>query len=72
MRLFTPDKTELIVISSVEPHQEGLAIEGTIMGAMPMKAVLRPEEMRRGMRLLSARVIVKSLTMLFSRSKRSS
>ena len=65
MRLYTPDKTELLVIKSVRPHKDGLIIEGTSMGAMPMKAILRPEELRRGFRLVSLRTIVTAIVMLF-------
>jgi hypothetical protein len=65
MRLFTPDKTELINVSSVRAHPEGLVIEGKIMGAMPMKAVLRPAELRRSFRLLTFGVAWKTVTMLF-------
>ena len=65
MRFYTPDKTELIVIKSVQPHKDGLIIEGTIMGAMPMKAILRPEELRRVFRLLSLRTIFTAIAMLF-------
>jgi hypothetical protein len=48
MRLFMPDKTELIDVSAVHAHPEGLIIEGKIIGAMPVKAILRPSELRRG------------------------
>ena len=65
MRFYTPDKTELIVIKSIQPHKDGLIIEGTIMGAMPMKAILRPEELRRVFGLLSLRTIFTAIAMLF-------
>jgi len=65
MKLVTPDNTDLIVITAVAPHRDGLLIEGTIMGAMPMKAVLRPTELRRGLRFLNLRVIAALLGMLF-------
>ncbi len=67
MRLVTPDKTELIVVTVVEPHKDGIAIEGTIMGAMPMKAVLTPAELRRSLRFVSFRLVFKLLAMLFAR-----
>lgn len=70
MRLSTPEKTELITISSVKPYEDGLSIEGKIMGTMPMKAVLRPEDLRSGLRLLSFRLLVRIIAMLFSRSDR--
>ena len=65
MKLSTPDNTDLIVITAVAPHKDGLLIEGTIMGAMPMKAVLRPTELRRGLRFLNPRVIAALFRMLF-------
>lgn len=32
--------------TAVEPFEDGIAISATIMGAMPMKGVLRPSELR--------------------------
>ncbi len=67
MKFFTPEKTELIVITSVAPHPDGLMVEGKIMGAMPMKAVLRPAELRAGFRFLRPRVLFALASMLFRR-----
>ena len=67
MKFVTPDRTDLIVIEAVRPHADGLEIEGTIMGAMPMKAVLTPTELRRGFRFLSLRTIFALIGMLFRR-----
>jgi hypothetical protein len=64
MKLFTPDNAELIEITSVSPHEDGIQIEGTIMGAMPMKAVLRPAELRTGMRFLTPGIAWKLFNML--------
>jgi len=64
MRLFTPDKSLLIEVRSIKLHPEGLLIEGKIMGSMPMKAVLRPEEMRAALKLLSWRTIMRGIGML--------
>lgn len=64
MKLFTPDNAELIEITSVSPHENGIQIEGTIMGAMPTKAVLRPTELRTGMRFLTPRIAWKLSAML--------
>ncbi|MSQ53471.1 MAG: hypothetical protein EXR28_16495 [Betaproteobacteria bacterium] len=67
MKLFTPDKTELLVVSALSPHADGLLIEGKIMGAMPMKAVLRPAELRSSLGLLSLRTVFALIVMLFKR-----
>ena len=64
MKLFTPDKTVLMEVTAVKPHPEGLVIEGMIMGAMPMKAVLRPAEARAAFKLLNWPVIRAGLAML--------
>lgn len=65
MKLHTPEQTDLIEVTEVRPHENGLLIEGTIMGAMPMKAVLRPSELRRGFSLLSVKTVATLLAMLF-------
>lgn len=67
MKLFTPEKTELIDVTAVKLHDDGLLIEGKIMGAMPMKAVLRPAELRRAFALLSLPTILRLIAMLFRR-----
>jgi hypothetical protein len=67
MKFYTPEKTDLIDVTAVRPHPDGLLIEGKIMGAMPMKAVLRPHELRSGLRFLTPRTIWALLRMLLSR-----
>ncbi|MSQ73407.1 MAG: hypothetical protein EXR27_19335 [Betaproteobacteria bacterium] len=67
MKLHTPDGSELMDVTSVAPHPEGLLIEGQIMGALPMKAVLRPAELRRGLRFLRPGLVLALVAMLFKR-----
>lgn len=67
MKLYTPDNSLLIDVESVTAHQDGLLIEGTIMGALPMKAILRADDLRAGQKLLSWGVIRKGIKMLFQR-----
>ena len=57
MKLYTPDNTELLDVTSVSRCADGVEIEGTIMGAMPMRAVLRPAELRRGISFLSPALV---------------
>jgi hypothetical protein len=70
MKLYTPDNSELLQVTSVEPHAEGVLIQGRIMGAMPMKAVLRPEELRSGFVFLKPRLAWTLVAMLFRRAKK--
>jgi hypothetical protein len=65
MKFHTPENTDLIEVTAVRAHENGLLIEGTIMGAMPMKAVVRPAELRRGFSLLSIRTVATLIAMLF-------
>jgi hypothetical protein len=64
MKLYTPESTELIDVTTVTSHESGIELEGMIMGAMPMRAVLRPSELRKGMRFLTPRLVWTLLIML--------
>lgn len=64
MKLYTMDKTVIMEVSKLTVNKEGLVVEGTIMGTMPLKTVLRPQEMRAGLRLLSWGTIWSALKML--------
>jgi len=67
MKLYTPEKVELMEVKSVSPSPDGLVIDGQIMGTMPMKAVLTPRELRRAFRLLGLRTVLFAIAMLFRR-----
>lgn len=68
MKLVTPEKTTLMEVTSVKRHEQGIVIQGKIMGTMPMKAILRPEELRSGLRFISPGLIWGLLRMLFQKS----
>lgn len=65
MKFYTLDKTILMDIASVKPHDQGIVIEGKIMGTMPMKAVLHPSELRAGLRFATPRILWSLIRMLF-------
>ena len=67
MKLYTPDDVELIEVTAVAPHRDGLQVEGTIMGTMPMKAVLRPADLRSGFKFATPALAWTVLKMLFAR-----
>ncbi len=68
MKLYTPERGELIEIITVEAEQGRVVIKGKIMGAMPMRAVLLPEELRRGFKFLTPRLAFTVIAMLFRRT----
>ena len=69
MKLYTPDKQLLIEVQSLSEHPDGLLIEGRIMGALPLKAILRPEELRAASRLARWRVVRRIVAMLLHRRR---
>ena len=64
MKLYTPDKTVLMDVTAIKDHPDGLLIEGKIMGAMPMKAILRAEELRAGRQLVGWPIVRKAIAMV--------
>lgn len=67
MKLFSPDSSELMQISSLERDGNQLLIKGTAFGAMPITAQLRASEARAALRLLNWRTALFLLTLLFRR-----
>ncbi|CAM2169657.1 conserved hypothetical protein [Paraburkholderia sacchari] len=53
MRLFTTDHSELMEISSIRTEDGKVIVSGTIMGAMPVQAVLSGTELRKGYSMVS-------------------
>jgi len=67
MKLYTSDNSELMEVSAIKAEGNSLIVSGTIMGAMPIEAVLTPKELRQALRLLSFGTVVTVVKMLFSR-----
>jgi hypothetical protein len=68
MKLYGPDKRELMTISRIERDGNQLVIKGKVFGTMPMTATLTPENVREGLKLLQLRGVLFLLTMPFRRS----
>jgi hypothetical protein len=68
MKLYSSDGSELIEVTAIEHDGSQLLIKGKIFQSMPMSARLRPEEARKGLRLLNLRLVLFLLTFLFRRS----
>jgi hypothetical protein len=65
MKMYTPEGSELIEVVSVERCDGGLLVGGQIMGAMPMKAVLKPSQLRSGFRFVNLKLVITLIAMLF-------
>jgi len=68
MILYSPDDSALMEIQSLERSGDELVIKGKVFGTMPITARLKPEQARRGLKLLKPRLVLFLLTMLFRRS----
>lgn len=65
MKLYSPDKSELMDVSSIERDGSDLVIKGKVFGAMPMTARLRPEEARKALKLVNLKTALFILTLPF-------
>jgi len=67
MKLLTLDNAELMHVSSIRAEDGNLVVTGTIMGAMPVVAVLTPRELRKVFSVLSFGTMMSALKMLIWR-----
>jgi hypothetical protein len=65
MKLYAQDNSVLMEISSIERKGNELVLKGKVFGAMPLVARLKPEEARKGLRLIGFKLGVFLLTFLF-------
>lgn len=65
MKLLNPDGSVLMEVSRFEREGSNLVIKGSIMGAMPVRAVLTPTETRGAVRLLGFKLLIFAFTLLF-------
>lgn len=69
MKIFGSDNKELIAISAIERDGAELVLRGKIFGTLPMSARIRPEEARRGLKLLGWRTAMFALSLPWRRSR---
>ncbi|HTL91768.1 MAG TPA: hypothetical protein VL176_05440 [Steroidobacteraceae bacterium] len=69
MKIFGPDNQELIAISAIERDGAELVLRGKILGTLPMSARIRPEEARRGLRMLDWRTALFVLSLPWRRAR---
>lgn len=67
MKLTTVEGDPLMLVRRIRPEKGRLVIEGEIMGALPVQAVLTPAEARAAFGLLGPRTILFLLTFPFRR-----
>ena len=65
MKLYSPDKSELMDVSAIERDGDDLVIKGKVFGAMPMTARLRPAEAKKALGLVDFKTALFILTLPF-------
>ena len=71
MELLTKDNDSLMTVESLAPDGNNLLIEGQIMGTLPVRAVLTPDQARAALKLLNLKTILFLLTILFRPGRKS-
>jgi len=69
VKIFGADNKELIAISAIERDGAELVLRGKILGTLPMSARIRPEEARRGLKLLDWRTAMFVLSLPWRRAR---
>jgi hypothetical protein len=69
MKLYAVDNSELMDIARIYRDGRNLVVDGTIMGAMPIRAVIKPAEMRNALKLVSVKTLIFAFVMLFRGSR---
>lgn len=68
MKLHTPEGRELMEVQRVAREGNQLVVRGLIMGTMPTRAVIRPEQIRAAFGLLSWGLLWGVVALLFKRT----
>lgn len=69
MKIFGADNKEMMAISVIERDGRELVLRGKIFGTLPMTARVRPEEVRRALKLLNWRTALFLLSLPFRRER---
>ena len=69
MKLYATDNSELMEVATITRQDGNLIVEGTIMGALPIRAIVKPAEIRRSLGLMDFRTKLFALSMLFRGSR---
>ena len=71
MKVYGPDRRELMTVSRIERDGNQLLIKAKVFGTMPMTASLTPANLREGLKLLGLRGVLFVMTMPFRGSRSS-
>ena len=69
MKLYASDNSDLMEINKIYREGSNLVVEGAIMGAMPIRAIVKPAEIRAASSLMNFRTKLFAASMIFRGSR---
>jgi hypothetical protein len=69
MKIYTPDGTELMAVTAIRAQDQGILIEGLIMGAMPMKGIVQADQLRALRPMVTPNLVWTALKMMFLKAR---
>lgn len=69
MKLYATDNSELMSVERIYRKDGNLVVDGNIMGAMPIRAIVKPAEVRRALGLMNFMTLLFAISMLFRSSR---
>ncbi len=69
MKLYASDNSDLMEVERITREGKNLIVEGTIMGSMPIRATVKPAELRKAIGVMDIKTIFFAATMLFRTSR---
>lgn len=67
MKLITNDKLGLMQITRITHDGPNIVAHGVIMGSIPIRAVVTPTELRKGMKMMSLKTFFSTAWILLAR-----
>ena len=69
MKLGLRNRAGLMEVSKIEADANGkkLIVTGTILGSVPIRAVVEPKELRRALKLMNIKTLIASVWILLFR-----
>jgi len=69
VQLKTIDNDPLMDVKALRKEGDNLVIEGRIMGALPIQAMLTPDQARAALKLIDFKTVMFLLTILFRKGQ---
>lgn len=69
MKLYASDNSDLMEVSKISRRGKNIEVEATIMGSVPIRATVKPAEVRQALKLMDFKTLCFGVSMLFRSSR---